>query len=89
MSSKSNTLQGLKAELEHVDAAIAKYSRVRKALVEVISYLGNEEVHDLINQANEQAEEEDEVVDYSQPAPALPKDGIEAVRKALAARSQA
>jgi hypothetical protein len=97
MPSKSETLQALKAELESVNATIEKYSKVRSALIEVIKFLGNEQLQDLLSHSEETAPEalEDDSTaegDGSQTTqeslPALPQDGIEAVRKALAARNQ-
>lgn len=98
MNSKSETLHALKAELESVNATIEKYSKVRGALIEVIKFLGNEELQDLLSDAEEASLDEVEAKnvaaegDGSQPSqetlPALPQEGIEAVRKALAARDQ-
>jgi len=100
MNSKSETLRALKVELESVDATIEKYSKVRSSLIEVIKFLGNEQLQDLLSDAEEasqnKAETDAEAAtakgDGSQPSqetlPALPQEGIEAVRKALAARDQ-
>ncbi|NBC17068.1 MAG: hypothetical protein GVY18_07100 [Bacteroidetes bacterium] len=102
MPSKSETLQSLKAELESVDATIEKYTKVRHALIEVIKFLGNEQLQDLLSDGEEPASETDAeetaeaMEDMEEEAehvpqeslPALPQDGIEAVRKALAARNQ-
>lgn len=89
MANKSNTVQSLRAELESVDTAIEKYTRVRKALVEVITFMGNEELHDLMGTPNKAEHEEEESKDGKEKGlPSLPQDGIEAVRKALAARNQ-
>ena len=93
MPSKSETLQSLKAELESVNAAIEKYTKVRAALIEVITFLGNEELQDLLNETEEAEESSAQAAkgdgSSEKPTlPALPQDGIEAVRKALAARNQ-
>lgn len=97
MSGKSDTLQSLKAELEAVNATIAKYQKVRAALIEVITFLGNEELQALTKIPAEATAEADEPVeataseeegDGAAGLPALPTDGIEAVRKALAARNR-
>lgn len=42
MSSESTTLRALKTELEQVEAAIARYTKTREALREVIDFLGSE-----------------------------------------------
>jgi predicted CopG family antitoxin len=99
MPNKSETLQALKAELESVDATIEKYTKVRHALIEVIKFLGNEQLQDLLSDggepssdadAEETAETMEEETEHipQESLPALPQDGIEAVRKALAARNQ-
>lgn len=91
--SKSQTLQSLKAELENVNAAIEKYQKVRTSLIDVITFLGNEELEGLMSKAGavekEEPEAEETHGDGTSALPAVPQDGIEAVRKALAARNRA
>jgi len=52
MSNESTTVRALKAELEHVEAVIARYTKTRKALHEVIDFLDSEQ-HSQVRRINE------------------------------------
>lgn len=90
MAAKSDTLQDLKEQLESVEATIEEYQRVRTSLVDVISFLGNQGLQDLTRASHEEKQPANGQPEPARASnvPAIPQDGIDAVRKALAARSQ-
>ena len=89
MAAKSDTLQDLKDQLETVESMIEEYQRVRSSLIDVISFLGNQGLQDFARAARaENAPNGQPEQDRPSAMPAIPQEGIDAVRKALAARSQ-
>lgn len=89
MAAKSDTLQDLKDQLESIEAMIEEYQRVRSSLIDVISFLGNQGLQDLVRGTRTESAPNGQVEqDRPSSMPAIPQEGIDAVRKALAARSQ-
>lgn len=96
MTRKKNTIQSLEAELATLEATIEKFTRARGALIEVITYLGEDEQrgapsYDRSSSTNAEAEEATGSNDGAtelEALPPLPREGFAAIRNALAVREQ-